>query len=120
MRHELNRVKAEGQAVKERLTMLQEAEAATCPVCNQPLSAEHREHAATQLSAERDMLAERFLAGNAATEAAERAQGDPGGRGTDLAQARAAATHGSDKRPDRGAIADCEAAAAEQAGVASR
>ena len=63
--HELHRVKGEGQAVRERLTMLQEAESATCPVCNQPLSPQHREHAAMQLSAERDDLAERFRLGNA-------------------------------------------------------
>lgn len=62
VRHEMERVKAEGQAVKERLELLNGADEATCPVCNQALSDEHRAHVAAQLSDELDRLAERYRA----------------------------------------------------------
>ncbi len=62
VRHEMERVKAEGQAVKERLELLTGAGEAVCPVCNQPLSDEHRARVIAQLSAERDQLGERYRA----------------------------------------------------------
>lgn len=69
LRHESDHVKQEGQAIKERLDLLREADEAMCPVCNQPLSAEHREQVAAQLAAEREALAERFRAANASLKA---------------------------------------------------
>jgi exonuclease SbcC len=114
IRHELDRVKEEGQSVKERLDMLREAAEALCPVCGQPLSAEHREQVAGQLSAERDALAERFVAANdrlkrlgernTALEAEERALSQALRKGDARRQQAARA---------EAAVRECEAATAE-------
>lgn len=121
LRHEMDRVKAEGQAVKERLTMLQEAESATCPVCDQPLSPEHRQRVARQLSDERDALAERFKTSNAEVkrlgERKAALETEDAGlleslRSRDARQRQLVQTEA--------AIADCEAAVVEQRIVAEQ
>jgi exonuclease SbcC len=116
LRHELDRIKDEGQAVKERLDMLREADEARCPVCNQPLSAEHREQVAAQLSAEREDLAERFTAANRELKALGERRNALDGEDRELAQAlrRGDARRQQAARAEA-AIADCEAAAVELA-----
>jgi DNA repair protein SbcC/Rad50 len=114
LRHELDRVKQEGQAVKDRLDMLREAGEARCPVCSQPLSPEHREQVAGQLSAEREALAERFVVANtrlktlgernAALEAEERELSQTLRKGDARRQQAAKA---------EAAVGECESAAAE-------
>ncbi len=121
LRSELERVKTEGQAVRERLELLQEAESANCPVCDQPLSPEHRKHAAAQLSAERDALAERFRAGNADLKRLGERKSALEAEDRELVQA----LHSRDARQRQLAqtetlIADGEAAAAEQAHAAQQ
>ena len=117
----MDRVKVEGQAVKERLALLHESEAAVCPVCNQSLSPEHREHAERQLSAEHDALAERFRVANARIK--ELADRKAGLEAEDRELARA--LHARDARQRQAAetetlVADGEAAAALLAGAAGQ
>ena len=118
LRHQLDRVKEEGQAVKERLDMLREADEAMCPVCNQPLSPEHRERVAAQLSTDRDMLAERFMAANLQLKELGERKATLDAEERDLAQA---ARRGEARRQQaaraEAALADCENAAAELVGL---
>lgn len=57
-----DRVKAEGQAVRDKMEMMAATEAAACPLCQQPLDPEHRAQMLTDLAAEREVLAARFKA----------------------------------------------------------
>ena len=43
LRAELDRLKVEGQGVKDKITMMREAQTAVCPLCGQPLTADHRD-----------------------------------------------------------------------------
>ncbi len=60
IRHELERLKAEGQAVKDKMEMMAAAETAACPLCDQPLDADHRDRMLADFAAERERLAERY------------------------------------------------------------
>jgi exonuclease SbcC len=60
LRTESERLKADGQAVRERIEMLAEEVTASCPLCGQPLEPDHRDRMIAELNAERDGLAERF------------------------------------------------------------
>ena len=62
-RVELERLKVEGQAVREKIEMMGTAEAATCPLCRQPLTPEHHDLMLADLEAERTALADRYAAG---------------------------------------------------------
>ena len=62
LRTESERLKSDGQAIREKIEMLAEAEAASCPLCGQPLEPDHRDRMVTDLNAERDGLVERFQA----------------------------------------------------------
>jgi exonuclease SbcC len=62
LRTESERLKADGQAVREKIEMLAEAVEASCPLCGQPLEPDHRTRMVADLNAERDGLAERFRA----------------------------------------------------------
>jgi exonuclease SbcC len=62
-------LKADMNELKERLDSLKAAEGATCPLCGQELSAEHRENTLTQLESEGKQKGDRFRANQA--EAAE-------------------------------------------------
>lgn len=121
LRHEVERVKAEGQAVKERLALLHESEDAVCPVCNQSLSPEHREHAEQQLAAERDALAERFRDANARIKELSVRKASLEAEDRELARG----LHTRDARQRQAAqtetlVADGEAAAAQLPGVAEQ
>ena len=60
LKAELDRLKVEGQAVKDKITMMRQAETAACPLCGQPLTADHRDLMLTDMEAERTILAERY------------------------------------------------------------
>jgi DNA repair protein SbcC/Rad50 len=62
LRTESERLKADGQAIREKIELLAEAEAASCPLCGQPLEPDHRDRMVADLNAERDGLVERFQA----------------------------------------------------------
>jgi exonuclease SbcC len=65
LRTDSERLKQEGQAAREKIDMLGDAESAACPLCGQPLEPEHRDRMLADLRAERDALADRY-GGNAA------------------------------------------------------
>ncbi len=121
LRNERDRVKAEGQAVKDRLTLLHESEAAVCPVCDQSLSPEHREHAEQQLSSERDALAERYRVATAQIKELAERKSSLEAEERELAQA----LHTRDARQRQAAqtetlVADGEAAATQLVSVAEQ
>jgi exonuclease SbcC len=60
LRSENERLRVEGQSLKDRLAMLSEAEKADCPLCGQPLTTRHRADMLATFAAERDELASRF------------------------------------------------------------
>lgn len=61
-RSENDRLKSEGQAIKEKMALLSETEAATCPLCGQPLAPDHRDRMLAEMQVERSALADRFQA----------------------------------------------------------
>lgn len=63
---EQNRVRAEGQAATKRIEMLETAETASCPLCEQPLTPEHRDRMLDDLRAEHAALVERYQAAGVA------------------------------------------------------
>ena len=66
LRVELDRLKVEGQAVKKKIDMMRDAaEAAACPLCEQPLTPDHRDRMLADLEAERTTLSDRYHAGQA-------------------------------------------------------
>ena len=62
LRSENDRIKTDGQALNEKVEMLQAADTAACPLCRQPLTREHRDRMLTDLAEEHDALAERYRA----------------------------------------------------------
>ena len=60
MKAELDRLKVEGQAVKDKIAMMRQAETAACPLCGQPLTTDHRDRMLTDMEAERTVLAGRY------------------------------------------------------------
>ena len=59
-RAEMDRAKAEGQSANVKRALLETGEAAACPLCGQPLTADHQERMVADLTAEHDALAERY------------------------------------------------------------
>ena len=62
LRSENDRIKTDGQALNEKVEMLQAADTAACPLCRQPLTSEHRDRMLADLAEEHDALAERYRA----------------------------------------------------------
>ena len=62
LRSENDRIKADGQALNEKVEMLQAADTAACPLCRQPLTRDHRDRMLADLAEEHDALAERYRA----------------------------------------------------------
>ena len=62
LRSENDRIKADGQALNEKVEMLQAADTAACPLCRQPLTSDHRERMLADLAEEHDALADRYRA----------------------------------------------------------
>ncbi len=59
------RIKSDGQALKDKAELLRSSEDPVCPLCAQPLTPDHRAQMLADLTAERDALADRFRAHNA-------------------------------------------------------
>ncbi len=64
LRSENGRLKADGQAINEKIALLSNAAAAACPLCGQPLTDDHRDAMLANLTSEHDALAERYRADN--------------------------------------------------------
>jgi DNA repair protein SbcC/Rad50 len=62
LRSENDRIKTDGQALNEKVEMLQAADTAACPLCRQPLTADHRDRMLADLAEEHDALADRYRA----------------------------------------------------------
>ena len=62
LRSENDRIKTDGQALNEKVEMLQAADTAACPLCRQPLTSDHRDRMLADLAEEHDALAERYRA----------------------------------------------------------
>ena len=62
LRSENDRIKTDGQALNEKVEMLQAADTAACPLCRQPLTSEHRDRMLADLAEEHDALADRYRA----------------------------------------------------------
>lgn len=63
LKSDAERLRNEGQAVKEKGELIQEqADSAACPVCRQPLTQAHREQILADYEAERTHLRERYQA----------------------------------------------------------
>ena len=60
LRAEMDRAKAEGQSVNYKRALLDTDETASCPLCGQPLTAEHQAQMVDELSVEHDALVERY------------------------------------------------------------
>jgi len=76
LRSENDRIKTDGQALNEKIEMLQAADTAACPLCRQPLTGDHRDRMLADLAREHDALADSYRAN--------------GGEGKALAERRAA------------------------------
>ncbi len=68
MRTENASLKAEMDELKLRIEKLEAAEGAACPLCGQPLSAEHRQSTLEQLQAEGKQKGDNWRANKSATE----------------------------------------------------
>jgi DNA repair protein SbcC/Rad50 len=62
LRSENDRIKTDGQALNEKVEMLQAEDTAACPLCRQPLTSEHRERMLADLAEAHDALADRYRA----------------------------------------------------------
>jgi DNA repair protein SbcC/Rad50 len=62
LRVENDRLKVEGQGIRDKSAMLTQAETASCPLCRQPLDEGHRSEMLAAFAAEREGLAARFQA----------------------------------------------------------
>ncbi len=60
LRVEIDRLKVEGQAVKDKITMMGQAETAACPLCDQALTTDHHDRMLADFDAERNVLAGRY------------------------------------------------------------
>ncbi len=56
----LDSIRAEGIALNERLDRLKAADGATCPLCGQAMTANHRDETLAQLEAERDAMRQQY------------------------------------------------------------
>ena len=118
---ESDRLKVEGQAVRDKMEMMAATEAAACPLCGQPLEPDHRDRMLTDLEAERTQLLDHYrvdrdtltaLAGRRAELEAEDADLARQLRTRDARQRQAAQAEA--------AVADAQAAAEEQVRVAEQ
>ena len=118
---ESDRLKVEGQTVREKMELMQVTESAACPLCGQPLEPDHRDRMLTDLEAERTQLLDQYrvdrdmmtaLAGRRAELEAEDADLARQLRTRDARQRQAAQAET--------AVADAQAAADEQGRVAEQ
>jgi DNA repair protein SbcC/Rad50 len=120
LKADLERTKSDGQAVNKKADVLNESgDGASCPLCAQALTPEHRDRMEADLRAEHGRLAEHYKSGNAqlkrleeqrqAFEREDRSLGQEL-QGRDVQQRKAVAAEAG--------IADAQKAAGEQASMA--
>jgi DNA repair protein SbcC/Rad50 len=115
------RLKADGLAIREKIEMLAETEAAACPLCGQPLSSEHRDRMLADLNVERDGLAVNFQAGQAELKVLARSRSALETEDEELARAlRVRDARQRQAAQAEAAIAEGQTAAAEQVRVADQ
>ena len=121
IRHELERLKAEGQAVKDKMEMMAAAESAACPLCEQPLSPDHRDRMLADFAAEREGLAERYRADQVELKALDKHRAALEAEDADRArELRARDARQRQAAQAETAVADGHAAANEQARVTTQ
>lgn len=116
-----DRLKAEGQAARDKIDMMAAAETAACPLCQQPLGPEHRTQMLADLSAEREALAARYKAISA--EARGLGERQVGLEAEDAALARDLRARDARQRQAaqaEAAVAEGQAAVEEQARLADQ
>ena len=119
LRTENDRLKVEGGAIKDKIEMMAAAEAAVCPLCGQPLDAEHRDEMLADLAAERERLADHYRANQAELKALDKRKAALETEDADLARdLRARDARQRQAAQAEAAVADGLAAADEQAAVA--
>jgi exonuclease SbcC len=117
-RAEMERAKAEGQAAKDKIEMMRAAETAACPLCNQPLTADHRDAMLADLEAERSALAERYRAAQTGFKALSERRGALEAEDGDLSiKLRARDARQRQIAQAEAAVAEGEQAAEEQARI---
>ena len=121
LRSENGRLKAEGQAAKEKIALLSEAETAACPLCGNPLDADHRDRMLADFTAEHATLAERYRANKAELRVLTGRQKALEAEDAELARAlRFRDARQRQAAQAEAAVAEGEIAAAEQATVAGQ
>ncbi len=120
-RHELERLKAEGQAVKDKMEMMSAAETAACPLCGRPLDADHRDRMLADFAAEREGLAERYRLDQSDLKRLDKRRSALESEDADLArELRARDARQRQAAQAEAAVADGQAAADEQAALPRR
>jgi DNA repair protein SbcC/Rad50 len=121
LRTESERLKADGQIVREKIEMLADAVAAACPLCGQPLEPDHRDRMVLDLNAERDGLVERFRAVQAELQTLSRSKGALESEDEDLVRAlRVKDARHRQAAQAQTAVAEGETAAEEQHRIAGQ
>jgi len=121
LRSENDRIKADGQALNDKIDMLQAAEAAVCPLCGQPLTADHRGAMLADLTAEHGALAERYRANQIEVKALTGAKARLEAEDAELArELRARDARQRQAAQAEAAVTEAQAAADEQARVAAQ
>lgn len=121
LKAENDRLKAEGQAVKDKLELIAATEAASCPLCGQRLTVEHRDRLWADLDAQRTALGNQYRANRDRLNELSRRKGEIEEEDADLARR----LRGRDARQRQlaqaeAAVAEAAAAAAEQQRVAEQ
>jgi exonuclease SbcC len=122
LRAEMERAKLDGQSAKEKADlMLAEADAAACPLCGQALTPDHRDRMLADLQAEREGLTMRFRAAQAEAKTLSERRSQLEAEDADLdRQLKPRDARQRQAAQAEAAVAEGQAAAEEQARVASQ
>jgi exonuclease SbcC len=121
LKAENDRLKAEGQAVRDRLDLMVAADAPICPLCRQPLAPEHRDRLVAGFDAERTDLLGRWTANRDALHALAERKSALETEDADLArQLRGRDARQRQAAQAEAAVSEGQAAAEEQARIAEQ
>jgi len=121
LKAENDRLKAEGQAVRDRLDLMVATDAPICPLCRQPLAPEHRDRLVAGFDAERTDLLARWTANRDALHALAERKSSLETEDADLArQLRARDARQRQAAQAEAAVSEGQAAAEEQARIAEQ